>query len=1054
MTGPIRTRVGDPGSEQPSLSGVFSTRRDRTAAQGEDALWTVRIGADLPDGSSFSRDVVLWRDARAELEQALASEAAGTLAPTEDDARFGAEGAAVSADVEPARSARIRLGTDAGADVPAGAVDRRTRVTIRHLSGSTLPAIDAGLINVTAPRAHGYEFLPHGQRFLRPVTVIVPYDPALLPEGRTPNDVQTYFYDPSTRRWQALPRASIDLDRAVTTSLTDHFTIMINAVLTVPESPSPLSFDPTSISSLAAADPGANIDLIEAPAADSSGDARLTFPIRLPPGRGDFSPSLAIGYASSGGNGWLGVGWDLRISRIEVETRFGVPVYDGTERYLFDGDALVPTTEPTTVADGPTCASGAARRYRPRVEGAFSHILRCGDSPAGYHWEVRDRAGTLFVYGDTVESRLASYAGDRPIFAWMLRSVADTNGNATRFGYQPDASDAGEPFRQIYPATIDYTEHPSAAAAYHVRLLVDDGTRPDQIVTGRPGFKVVTRRLLRAIEVNAVGERVRTYVLAYAHGQFGKSVLERIQVFGERFCVPGANAFVAPACSGRFHEHRFDYIEEPQGFLPPRSWDVDERPSVPLTRSESISAQVQVYGGVSPIVTCSKQLSAGLRIAGGGGARDEQIAFVDVNGDGLPDQLFNDGFALFNQFQPDRTGLYALRSNAPPGDPLAGPTAVRVEGLPGLGHETHINFNASLDGYAFGANASLGVGGSFVWGDAFLTDVDGDGFLDRLSGSETLFSNRDSATAIVFARDHDFLGPETIRASDDVLLGDLRRDAEQRLFVADPVQRWVAPFAGRVHVAASAQRLYLGGEDGVQVEVFLIRLIRHDAALLARLAIAADDTDPHVLLPGGATVTVAAGDALYLKVGTVNEVPYRADIPLDEVRASLGVEYEEYCPSGNPAVCGDSTVGLPVGAPQHAMNEPTGEPVFHFDSGEDFRVAGSPGPAFALPATGRLSFDAVVGQRQPIPEDLRVCLQLLHVPPGGAPDFTTDIPCEGTASFYTRLAPTRTLFARDPTRARVAASADVTAGDLLVLRVESDFSYDPADVMLTFAPNG
>jgi hypothetical protein len=46
---------------------------------------------------------------------------------------------------------------------------------------------------------------------------------------------------------------------------------------------------------------------------DFSGSAHLSYPIAVPPARGGLAPQLSLGYNSSGGNGWIGVGWDLSV---------------------------------------------------------------------------------------------------------------------------------------------------------------------------------------------------------------------------------------------------------------------------------------------------------------------------------------------------------------------------------------------------------------------------------------------------------------------------------------------------------------------------------------------------------------------------------------------------------------------------------------------------------------------------------------------------------------------------------------------------------------------
>jgi hypothetical protein len=563
MTGAIRTTVA--GQASLAMTGDFG--RLLTRAGDLASPWSVVVTARAPDGSTQTKQVVLDRDQRAQLAAAKSAPAATANAPT-PDARYGQVGESKVVTAGAHAATTVRLGTHVGVNVPAGAVAAATPITVRHLADDALPPLDPGMINVTAPQGHGYEFLPHGQKFAQPIEVLVPFDPALIPDEMKPEDVHTFYYDPAAERWKKLDRTAIDAGAHVIHSSTTHFTIMVDAVLTVPKNPSPLSLDPTSISSIGAASPAANIDLIEPPQANSTGDARMSLPIRVPKGRGAYTPALGISYSSSGGNGWLGVGWDLSISKIEIDTRWGVPTYQSLDapRYVLDGAEIVPTLD----ADGPTCSDGStAKRYHARIEGGFAHILRCGSSVGAVHWEVHDRDGTLFVYGDTGDgsnASLASYVGAGGIFRWQLARVQDVHGNVTQFNYfiDDDPSDPinnPEESREIYPLSIAYTSHASKPeAAYTISFLLDDGTRPDRIISGRAGFKTVTKHLLRAVRVAFRGAPIRDYVLTYAHGQFSKTVLSNISVFGTDGCVPSGNAFIATGCGNRLDQHTFDYF--------------------------------------------------------------------------------------------------------------------------------------------------------------------------------------------------------------------------------------------------------------------------------------------------------------------------------------------------------------------------------------------------------------------------------------------------------------------------------------------------------------
>ncbi len=112
----------------------------------------------------------------------------------------------------------------------------------------------------------------------------------------------------------------------------------------------------------------------------SSGTATFSVPIALPPGRRGTQPSLAIGYISSGGNGPLGIGWSLAVPFVSRQTDLGLPRYDGTDRFMYNGGQELVEVAPADDADdadgdplnglqAEDVASFAGYRYfRARVE--------------------------------------------------------------------------------------------------------------------------------------------------------------------------------------------------------------------------------------------------------------------------------------------------------------------------------------------------------------------------------------------------------------------------------------------------------------------------------------------------------------------------------------------------------------------------------------------------------------------------------------------------------------------------------------------------------------
>src|SRR5204863_4728788 len=110
-------------------------------------------------------------------------------------------------------------------------------------------------------------------------------------------------------------------------------------------------------------------------------------------------PQIAVSYSSSGGEGWLGVGWDIPIQAVSIDTRWGVPRYDTgqldgtpreTETYVLNGEELTPLANrgdllPRTHDPNPD------KTFHTRVEGQFRKITRHGSDPTNYWWEVTDK---------------------------------------------------------------------------------------------------------------------------------------------------------------------------------------------------------------------------------------------------------------------------------------------------------------------------------------------------------------------------------------------------------------------------------------------------------------------------------------------------------------------------------------------------------------------------------------------------------------------------------------------------------------------------------------
>jgi len=851
-----------------------------SAARGKP--WSVTIDVTAPDGTRRTRAVPI--DACVD----ASSSVAGESAPVDD------AGAPYGGVISP-RRARTLSFAGATLEVPAGAVDRNVRVTVRPLGNEKLAPLGRLMTNVT-PGGGVYRFGPHGTVFKKPVKLTLPVDPALIPEGMSPRDVQTYYYDEAHGRWVSLGRKWASRERVL--AMTGHFTDFINATLAVPDHPDAQRFDPTTIKGMKLGAPGAGITLIEPPQADASGSARLHYPIETPAGRNGVQPELALNYDSerNGVDGWLGLGWDLSWASIEIDTRFGVPRYDGSETYLFDGALLVQNPDGT---------------FRRRIEGRFDRIERVGTGPTDYHWVVTDKSGTVSTFG-AAGGRLADpRTSPGNIFRWCLESMRDTFGNTMTVSYVHDPFTNGDQFDQIYPLRIDYTSNGSQIAAYHVDFVLDDGgTRPDVVITGRAGFPVATRRRLAEIRetfgptAQSPATPVRAYEFEYnpnLDDTFNKSVLAAVSLRSD-----GAN----PATE--LYRHTFDYFKAPATdgmFAPQTIWGQFQQPDGSLRSDDGLNhATDQLFGASGSVgIGLFDFLSATVSAGGDTGDTTPNLAFIDANGDGLPDQMDNAGAASLN----------TLLATAP--------TAHFGEiSFPGLGTVGHTNRSGWTVGGSLSALEGLfGVGASYsqhtAEDDQLISDMNGDGFPDLVTLDSGVVNVRLNTGVQQFAAPTPWnafsLGGVTFSRQDRW------NQAGQAgaFFPADPLIRWTAPFGGTINVDTTLTKVKSGG-DGVRAELFF----NNETAPRWTCSFSAGDLGP---CTNSLTVTVAAGDRLYTKVDSLGDPSF------DELTASLTVAYQV-----------DSSVASQV--------EPYGAPIYRFNQAEDFRLAGLPSMPWTATAEG------------------------------------------------------------------------------------------------------
>ncbi|MDD2236143.1 MAG: SpvB/TcaC N-terminal domain-containing protein, partial [Kiritimatiellae bacterium] len=244
-----------------------------------------------------------------------------------------------------------------------------------------------------------------------------------------------------------------------------------------------------------------------------TGRAGASVPIGIPPGRKNMQPQLALSYASSGRNGWIGVGWNLDMGCIERSTKFGTPSY--TDLDLFTFQLGGGSSEMVKLADG---------TYRAEDEGLFMKFENLGTNG----WQVTDKSGTRYLLGKTASARVEN---GTKVFRWCLEKVMDANGNSMEILYEKTNSVVST------LKEIRYTGHESGTPAPANRVVFYTESRPDISSSYRSGFEMPMTRRLSRIESYATvdgSEQLATrYDLAYRQSsRTGQSLLESVTPFG------------------------------------------------------------------------------------------------------------------------------------------------------------------------------------------------------------------------------------------------------------------------------------------------------------------------------------------------------------------------------------------------------------------------------------------------------------------------------------------------------------------------------------------
>lgn len=274
------------------------------------------------------------------------------------------------------------------------------------------------------------------------------------------------------------------------------------------------------------------------------GAATYSLPIDAASGRGGIKPSVAISYSSSGGDGYLGLGWGIQaasaITRcpktIEQDGFLqGVQLTD-TDSFCLDGQRLI-------LVSGQNGTDGA--EYRKEIDdaslitvlgrasgggpGAFKVETKAGET--FYYGDVYTQAGKNFVTTSNSNNQSDSYQtalknGNEVIHSWSLKAIEDVVGNYISYHYIKTNEEQ-------YLSSIDYSGHSNGALPYK-KISFEYDARPYPKNGIVYGSAVSQTKLLNKIVLSTDSIIEKTYYLNY---QIASSPAEFNYIDSIRVCV-------------------------------------------------------------------------------------------------------------------------------------------------------------------------------------------------------------------------------------------------------------------------------------------------------------------------------------------------------------------------------------------------------------------------------------------------------------------------------------------------------------------------------------
>ncbi len=221
----------------------------------------------------------------------------------------------------------------------------------------------------------------------------------------------------------------------------------------------------------------------------TNGSSSYIIPIQIPAGTNGVAPELSIAYNSQGGDGHLGIGWNIT-GLSAISRGLNTIYHDGESK----GIAL--SSDDALLLDGMRLREVSAGVFKKEMDD-YSTIEAMGSLGSKALWYRQEtKYGVVIEYGKENNSVLAKTDGTE-IILWRVSKIIYKDGNYISFHYTSTDRDS-----RI--TSIEYTGNDAAGLSPFAKISFSYADRESTSnTTYEAGSKIVRKYLLREITISS-----------------------------------------------------------------------------------------------------------------------------------------------------------------------------------------------------------------------------------------------------------------------------------------------------------------------------------------------------------------------------------------------------------------------------------------------------------------------------------------------------------------------------------------------------------------------